>query len=253
MKKLILTSLILTALTASALTACGEVEEAELSSALEIVVDATDSTEESTDEATTEIAQETTEEEETKAEWTEDNTEETTEAATEALTEATTEALTEAPTEAPTDAPTQAPTEAPAGSFEYDDMVFVYGNTQATVLADAAGLVAALGAPDYTEEAQSCLSNGNDVKIYYYNNGINVYTYIEDGREIIYEIELTSASYSTHKGLAPGMTLADAERLYGKNYTYSGGVVSYYSTDSTYMYLYMSGDKIASIGYAAEV
>lgn len=261
MKKIIMTALILAALSASALVSCGTVENVSDSSVLDILEDTT--SEEATTEASGEQG-ETTEAVTTEADTS--VTEVTTageEAATTSATAETpdviietrpaTEAPTEAPTQAPTEAPTQAPTEAPAGSFEYDDMTFVHGGTYATVLADGAGLISALGTADSVEEAASCLSNGNDVKIYYYNSGINVYTYIENGREIIYEIELTSSAYKTPKGLAPGMTLADAEKLYGKNYTYSGGVVSYYATDTTYLYLYMSGDTIVSIGYAAEV
>lgn len=161
----------------------------------------------------------------------------------------------ETPAETPepqTEAPTEAPAVAPAGSFNHDDMTFLYGNAQATVLVDASGLIAALGTPSNVEEAPSCLSNGCDVKNYYYS-GITVYTYIDGGREIIYEIELTSPSFTTAKGLAPGMTVADAEALYGTNYTSGGGVISYYDSGNTYMYLIVSGDTITSIGYAAEV
>lgn len=151
-----------------------------------------------------------------------------------------------------TEPPADPPTEAPAGSFSHDDMIFVYGGAQATVLVDAAGLVSALGTPSSVEQAPSCLSNGCDVKNYYYS-GLTVYTYIDGDREVIYEIEMTSPSYTTTKGLAPGMSVADAEALYGTNYTSGGGVISYYDSDSTYMYLIVSGDTITSIGYAAEV
>ena len=131
-------------------------------------------------------------------------------------------------------------------------MTFICGGSHATVLVDASGLISALGTASSVEEAPSCLSNGNDIKIYYYS-GLTVYTYIEGDKEIIYEIEITSPSYTTTKGLAVGMTVADAEALYGTNYSNSGGVICYYDSSNTYLYLIVSGDQIISIGYAAEV
>lgn len=267
MNKKIVTLLIAAAMTAAPLTACGEDKDTGLSSETGLTIEIateetdeqettaseaekqeepTDNTEEATEEQTTEAAQDATEDIQQQSQAQEPS------ANAEPATEAPTQAPTAAPTAAPTQAPTEAPTEAPAGSFEHDDMTFVCGNTYATVLVEASGLISALGTPQSVEEAPSCLSNGKDVKIYYFS-GVTVYTYVDGDMDIIYEIELTDSTHSTPKGLKVGMTLADAQRIYGMDYEYSGGVVSYYDSATTYMYLYMSGDTIASIGYAAEV
>lgn len=263
MKSKIITVLALAALCASAITSCGTVENIAESSAPELALESSaldDSLEELTEP--TEPSTETTSEKETS----------TTEASTEtsskndnsssessaayepdaAPQDTPEETPAEAPVETPNETPAETPNETPAGSFTHDDMTFVYGGSQATVLVDASGLISALGAPSNVEEAPSCLSNGCDVKNYYYS-GLTVYTYIDGDREIIYEIEMTSPSYTTTKGLATGMTVADAEALYGTNYISGGGVISYYDSGNTYMYLIVSGDTITSIGYAAEV
>lgn len=268
MKSKILTAIILAALCTASVTSCGTVENIADQSALNLESSiADDSLEEITEEITT-LTETTTEA--TTADNTEEGTGEwqtvpdggyvaqpdgdiaTQTPATEAPTAAPTVAPTEAPTNAPTETPTEAPTEAPAGSFAHDDMFFIYGSAQATVLVDASGLVSSLGAPSSVEEADGCLSNGNSVKNYYYS-GLTVYTYIDGDREVIYEIELSDSSVSTSKGLKTGMTLADAESLYGKNYTQSGNTYCYYDSGNTYMYIITSGDTIVSIGYAAEV
>ncbi len=265
MKNKIIAVALLAALCTAAVTSCGTVENVSESSApiasdttstteatseTAVTEETTTATEPSTEEETTETLTTTTEAEEPATEAENSDVSEPDNQSQEVVV--TPDPTAPPATEAPTEAHTAAPTEAPAGSFTHDDMTFVYGGTYAEVLTEASGLVSALGSPVSVEEAPSCLRNGNDVKIYYYS-GITVFTYIEDGREVIYEIEITSPSFSTTKGVTVGMTVAQVEALYGKNYSMGGGVMSYYDSASTYLYFIVSGDQIVSIGYAAEV
>ncbi len=252
MRKKISVLLILTALMASASVSCGTtVERAETPDSP--VADITTEAAGETDTALTTSADST--EASTEAETGEETTaEETTEEETIEIIELTdTPKVTEAPTEAPTPAPTEAPTEAPqaAGSFTNDDMHFVYGGAQATVLVDAGGLVSALGAPSDVQQAAGCLSNGLDQKIYSYN-GITVSTYVDGSQEIIYDIYITSSAYSTPKGLTVGSPESDIERLYGTGYEKSGSNYCFYGS-SGQLYITTSGGSVTSIDYYADV
>lgn len=192
---------------------------------------------------------------------TEDATEDPTEAATEKSTEKkddTTQAA-QPPTQAAvhepaTDAPIQA-TEAPkpvGGTFGSDDMTFIYGSARAAMYTDAAGLVAALGTPSDVADAPGCLSNGADQRIYTYS-GLTIYTYLQGEQSIIYEIEITSPSYSTADGLKVGMSVSDMEALYGTGYQKSGSYYTYSAGPEQELTIGVSGSSITSIDYYATV
>ncbi len=255
MSKKIITLLIAASLFAAA-SACGTVENAgDIPEPTEATTETT--TEEDTEPSTEEEEKTTepTDETEPSSEATSEDEESSTEKATqEKTTQEETEAAVQQTDPPVTDAPEPDPTEAPAavGSFSHDDMTFICGGAQAAVYADASGLVAVLGSPNDVQEAQGCLSNGCDQKIYYYT-GISVYTYIDGGREIIYDIEITSASYPTAKGLKVGMSAADMENLYGTGYSAYGNDYCYYDYDGSYLYISTSGGSITSIEYCADV
>ncbi len=252
MNRKIISALILATAFAMFTSSCGTVDKAP-----EISEETSMSTSDTASEETTDDTDSSTEETTDSSEETEESSEVSSTEPPVVLTD-TPKKPTSPPEEPQTEAaaPTQAPaapTQAPAsGSFDDSDMTFIYGGSQASVLVDAQGLVSALGSPSDVQEAQGCLSNGADQKIYFYS-GINVYTYVENGRETIYDIEITSASYPTPKGLAVGMPESEIERLYGTNYTKSGNGYIYYSSSGTYMYITTAGGAVASVEYCADV
>lgn len=264
MKNKIIALLILSALSAAAVTGCGTVENIADSSAPGVMQESSSADEslESVTKTTEPSSKDTTETHTTEAAADESTEPSVTSAANEESTVPAEQGYVaganetsqddtpaETPEETPAEAPQEEPqTEAPAGSFSSSDMYF----NGSTVLMDAGSLVSSLGSPSGVEEAPSCLNNGCDIKIYRYS-GINVYTYIDGGSEIIYEIEITGSGYSTGKGLSVGMSLSDAEALYGVGTDVGGGMYCYYDTGTTYMYVITSGGTVTSIGFAAEV
>lgn len=260
MKNKIITALLLAAMCAASVTSCGTVESLDENSAgtTEASTEAVTTTEETTEAVTTTEAatteapttDEATEEETTEAE-VEEEEPETDAPAVEPETDAP---AAEPETAAPeTAAPTEAPTEAPAavGSFSGNDLTFSYGGGNGTLFYDASGLISALGAPSSVEEAQGCLSNGADMKVYHYG-GIAVSVYIEGGSEILYDITITSGSYPTSRGLAVGMSYADCVAIYGEG-TDCGGGLYCYGSGSAYLYIQTSGGTVTSINYYGEV
>ena len=86
------------------------------------------------------------------------------------------------PTPAPTPQPTPEPTDAPAMSAEEKkDLAEGY------IDRDVEELYAAIGEPDYSDYAPSCLGEGDDGNLYY--DGFIVYTYREDGMETVVYVE----------------------------------------------------------------
>lgn len=251
--------ILITAMSGLLLTGCGTVDSAsDASNVLSDSSSETETTQESTAAETTTSAQTTqaATEETTAAEPTTANEEPTTAKATEKPTEQATAAPTDAPvqTEPATEKPTdpEPTTSAPAGgSFSHNDMIFIHNGAQAALFSEASGLIGSLGAPSDVQEAQGCLSNGADQKIYYYP-GLTLSTYVMNGQEIIYDIEITSSTYATSEGLKVGMAVSDMETMYGTNYQKSGNMYIY-SDGSGEMYITASGGSITAIEYYGEV
>lgn len=67
------------------------------------------------------------------------------------------------------------------------------------------------------EEGQACLDEGYDTNYYYNGEDLVVYTYAGEGKQVIYDIYVTSADYKTAKGAQIGTsTMEDIESLYGE-------------------------------------
>ena len=65
------------------------------------------------------------------------------------------------------------------------------------------------------EEGQACLEGGYDTN-YYYGDSLAIYTYAKDGKQIIYDIYITGAEYTTSKGAKVGQTTKDEiHEIYG--------------------------------------
>lgn len=86
------------------------------------------------------------------------------------------------PTPEPTSQPTPAPTEVPSMSAEEKKAL-----AEGYIDRDVEELYAAIGKPDYSDYAPSCLGEGDDGNLYY--DGFIVYTYREDGMETVVYVE----------------------------------------------------------------
>ena len=78
--------------------------------------------------------------------------------------------------------PTPAPTEAPAMSAEEKKAI-----AEGYIDRDVEELYAAIGEPEYSDYAPSCLGEGDDGNLYY--DGFIVYTYRENGTETVTYVE----------------------------------------------------------------
>lgn len=158
-------------------------------------------------------------------------------------------------TEAPsvTDTQQQEQTDAPSvGTFDGGDMTFNYNGNAIGVNMDMDSIVACMGEPIQIDTAPSCYYDGDD-KTYIYND-YTIYTYTYDG-SVYYsqEVEYTSNTVYTDKGIHIGSTLAEVESAYGTGYTVMGTNYRYYASDDTYFYLNIDQGVVTAIGYVVEI
>lgn len=78
------------------------------------------------------------------------------------------------------------------------------------------------------EEGQACLDDGFDTNYYYGGDDLTVYTYAEDGKQIIYDIFVQSKDYATVKGITIGNTKDDVIAAYGDPNESSNVSLKYY-------------------------
>ena len=158
-------------------------------------------------------------------------------------------------TEAPsvTDTQQQEQTDAPSvGTFDGDDMTFNYNGNAIGVNMDMDSIVACMGEPIQIDTAPSCYYDGDD-KTYIYND-YTIYTYTYDGSAYYsQEVEFTSNTVYTDKGIHIGSTLAEVESAYGTGYTVMGTNYRYYASDDTYFYLNIDQGVVTAIGYVVEI
>ena len=118
---------------------------------------------------------------------------------------------------------------APQGDFTKADMGIKIGDTTYSIRTDSAPLIEALG-PDYEYSyVVSCVYDGDD-KTYEYD-GIVVSTVPVDGKDIIEMITITSANYTTLRGITVGATLDDIVAAYGDKYFDDGYITYTYDND----------------------
>ena len=117
---------------------------------------------------------------------------------------------------------------------------------------DMDSIVACMGEPIQIDTAPSCYYDGDD-KTYIYND-YTIYTYTYDG-SVYYsqEVEFTSNTVYTDKGIHIGSTLAEVESAYGTGYTVMGTNYRYYASDDTYFYLNIDQGVVTAIGYVVEI
>lgn len=129
------------------------------------------------------------------------------------------------------------------GSFTEDDQSITIAGIKLTIGMDFLPHADTIGDHE-TEEGQACIGGGYD-KNYYYGDSLSVYTYAEDGKQIIYDIYITGAEYPTDKGAVVGKSTRDEiAELYGD---------ATESFLSTYNYQIEGSDIIVSFTFSGDV
>lgn len=100
-------------------------------------------------------------------------------------------------------------------------------------------------------EAASCYYDGLD-KVFTYD-GYEVTTFPKEDGDYIQDINISSESIKTDKGIGVGSALADVEEAYGKDYTISGKMYKYYQDNTKYMYFFILNDVVQYYGYGMDV
>ncbi|MDR1070225.1 MAG: hypothetical protein LBL37_05565 [Gracilibacteraceae bacterium] len=137
----------------------------------------------------------------------------------------------------------ETPGAAPAA--ETPPLAYVFNGTPVTPGADAAAIIAAIGEPEDTFEAESCAFDGMDKILYY--PGFYINTYPLEGRDHVLSVVLTGDS-QTPEGVYLGMPKAKAAEAFAGALTETGQRLEYTAGD-TRLILLVQGDLIADITY----
>lgn len=143
------------------------------------------------------------------------------------------------------------PKDSGEAAFGEGDLIFELNNKAFALDEDVSGLLSELGNDFSLSEAPSCLYDGTD-KTYEYE-GITIYTYPLNGKDLIDEIQLTDSKYSTAKGITVGSTPDDVIGAYGEDYADEGGIITYRlvadDANSPCLYFIVEGGLVAGISY----
>lgn len=209
--------------------------------------------EEQTTEAEAEII-ETVSETESEVETTEAET--TTEVETTTVAETTTKAVTTtvATTEATTKAPvkettTKAPTSA-SGTFSAADIGCTIKGVYIKPDTKWSNYSSALGKAVNEVQAPSCHFDGMDT-IYEYN-GFSIYTYLNNNVAYVYDIEITSSSIATPKGIKVGSSTEDVLAAYGNGYAFMNDYTIEYSQGTKSIYFTLNNGKVSMIEFFSD-
>ena len=107
--------------------------------------------------------------------------------------------------------------------------------------------VTALGTVIDKQNAPSCHFDGNDT-IYCYN-GFTLYTYMNNGAQKLYLIEIDSSSVKTSKGASIGMSVDQVKGLYGSPEKETGTSIVYNENGANVRFTFNSSNTITLIEY----
>lgn len=135
------------------------------------------------------------------------------------------------------------PTEPPVqgGTFTSSDAYYSYNGVSITIGASADSIVAALGTPSSTSEADSCYGEGKDIAYNYGSFTIN--TVPSNGTNIVQTVTVNS----TPKGVSVGQSESAIVSAYGSSGKISDYLYSY--TNGGTLNFYLSGGVITAIEY----
>ena len=107
--------------------------------------------------------------------------------------------------------------------------------------------VNSLGTVIDKQNAPSCHFDGNDT-IYCYN-GFKLYTYMDNGAQKLYLIEIDGSSVKTAKGASIGMTVDNIKSLYGEPEKETGTSIVYSENGANVRFTFNSDEVITLIEY----
>lgn len=140
--------------------------------------------------------------------------------------------------------------DAPIGINE-KDLVFAISDKEFLLNSDVEPLLEVLGQDFMLSEAPSCLYEGNDKTFEY--EGIAIYTYPMDGKDLIDEIMLTDKQYKTNRGISVGSTMEELTAAYGEDYIEEGNMITYRlnpdDMKSPCLYFIINDGTVESISY----
>ncbi len=130
------------------------------------------------------------------------------------------------------------------GSFVSADAAAVINGKSVAPGAKYASVSSAFGSPSSVTQAPSCHYNGTD-NIYTFS-GFTVYTYFSGSDEIIYDVEITSSSFSTAKGVKTGDSAERVKEYYGSPSSESEDFMEYVS-GAVHLGFYLSSGTVNTI------
>lgn len=148
------------------------------------------------------------------------------------------------------DPTTQPPTTAASGSFGASDIKCTVNGVTVTPGTKWSLYEESLGAPDSTEQAPSCHFDGMDV-IYGYD-GFKIYTYQNDGESYVYDVEVSSPSIKSDKGVGVGSSADDVIAAYGEGYATRSESLIEYRSGSNAIYFSLEGGKVSLMEFETD-
>lgn len=141
------------------------------------------------------------------------------------------------------DDPTPTPTQAVQAGLTAADLKVSLNGNSLTVGDDFLPYVDKMGTTARIVEGQACLDGGYDTN-YYYGEELAVFTVAKDGKQIIYDIYITSGKYPAAKGVTVGRT--SKEEVYD---LYGDPTTSRPAADT----FSVSGSKVINVEYDGDI
>ncbi len=133
------------------------------------------------------------------------------------------------------------------GKFEEDDAAIMINGVVLRLGADFLPYVDKIGEAEIVE-GQACLEGGYDTNYYYGGEELVVYTLAEDGKQIIYDIYITTADYKTGKGAEVGKTTPEElTEMYGDPDENRFSTYEYRLGDTVVSFSFTEDDVLESI------
>ena len=130
-----------------------------------------------------------------------------------------------------------------------DDYFFHAGGVEIVPGVRAEDVLGYLGEHRSLQSSPSCAFDGEE-RVYRYS-GYDIYTYYENGKEIIERIVLTSDAVSTERGVRVGNSLHDIVEAYGRDYDRVGENIRYDGERCDLQFILRDG-VITSIKFLAD-
>lgn len=121
-----------------------------------------------------------------------------------------------------------------AGSFDEKDFTITLNGVEVSLASDFLDKVDKVGKAR-EEKSKACLESGYDTDYYYDNDDLVIYTIVDGGKQIVFNIEIHSDKYPTSKGAKVGVTTRDdLYEMYGMPTDHGAAMFSYALKEKEY-------------------